>query len=165
MTPKLSDFEGQSNISIKKEIVGGQEFTIVSYIFNDSELWKNPVNLEARGITFDSDGNIDRNISGLVKVYCYNGGSNDPVVPDQYTNVSLQPAYNIVPGWDNTYTMDDLVFAVVQVTYNRDKGITSLPSLSFNIANSMTQPGDCLQDYMTNTRYGAGINLAEIYSE
>lgn len=58
MTPKLSDFEGQDNIAIKKEIVGGQEFAIVSYIFNDPELWKNPVNYEARGITFDSDGNI-----------------------------------------------------------------------------------------------------------
>lgn len=58
MTPKLSDFEGQDNIAIKKEIVGGQEFTIVSYIFNDPELWKNPVNYEARGITFDADGNI-----------------------------------------------------------------------------------------------------------
>ena len=58
MIPKLSHFEGQSNISIKKEIVGGQEFAIVSYIFNDSELWKNPVNLEARGITFDANGNI-----------------------------------------------------------------------------------------------------------
>ena len=58
MTPKLSDFEGQSNISIKKEIVAEQEFTIVSYIFNDSELWKNPVNLEARGITFDANGDI-----------------------------------------------------------------------------------------------------------
>jgi hypothetical protein len=29
----------------------------------------------------------------------------------------------------------------------------------------MTQPGDCLLDYMTNTRYGAGIAAQEIRSE
>jgi hypothetical protein len=28
----------------------------------------------------------------------------------------------------------------------------------------MTLPGDCLNDYMRNTRYGAGIPDAEIYS-
>jgi hypothetical protein len=27
----------------------------------------------------------------------------------------------------------------------------------------MSQPGDVLFDYMTNTRYGAGINEQEIY--
>lgn len=58
MIPKLSDFQYKDNIAIKEEIVGGKPFYIVSYIFNDPELWKDPINLEARGITFDADGNI-----------------------------------------------------------------------------------------------------------
>jgi hypothetical protein len=36
--------------------------------------------------------------------------------------------------------------------------------MRFKIQNSMTLPGDCIYDYMTNTRYGAGIDPAEINS-
>lgn len=58
MTPKLCDFENKENINIKEEIVDGKKFYIVSYFFLDSELWKDPINVEARGITFDEEGNI-----------------------------------------------------------------------------------------------------------
>lgn len=58
MTPTLDDFRNKDGIQIKEEIVNGEQFFIVSYIYNDSELWKDPVNLEARGITFDANGNI-----------------------------------------------------------------------------------------------------------
>jgi hypothetical protein len=61
--------------------------------------------------------------------------------------------------------MSDLVFAVVQITYSRENGITALPNMRFHLRNSMTLPGDCMLDYMTNTRYGAGIPAEEIYSE
>lgn len=115
--------------------------------------------------TTDADGNVDNNINGLVHVYCFNGSSLYPVVPVGYENNALSAAYGLVPNWDNTYMMNDLIFAVVKVSYNRDKGITDLPSISFNLRNSMTLPGDCIQDYMTNARYGAGIDLGEIYSE
>jgi hypothetical protein len=59
--------------------------------------------------------------------------------------------------------MGDLVFAVVEVNFNRDKNITQAPqSMKFHISNTMNQPGDCLYDYMTNTRYGAGIDAGAI---
>jgi hypothetical protein len=65
-------------------------------------------------------------------------------------------------NWDSTYKMQDLVFAVAVVRYNASKGIRGLGTLKFKLKNSMTQPGDCLYDYMTNTRYGAGIKPEEI---
>jgi hypothetical protein len=60
--------------------------------------------------------------------------------------------------------MDNLVFAVVSVEYNKERNVTSLGELEFKITNSMTLPGDVLNDYMKNTRYGAGLTDAEIYS-
>lgn len=110
------------------------------------------------------DGQVDNNPLGLIKVYCYAGGSSSfGTITGYAANTVL--AYNVVPGWDNTYTMNDLIFAVVQVTYNKDKGVTGLPNMSFSVKNSMTLPGDCLNDYMINERYGAGIGSEEIYSE
>ena len=58
--------------------------------------------------------------------------------------------------------MNDTLFAIVKVTYSRDKGVTGMPNMMFTITNSMKLPGDVLYDYMTNTRYGAGIDSANI---
>lgn len=58
--------------------------------------------------------------------------------------------------------MDDLVFAIVKITYSKDKGMNRLPNMQFTITNSMKLPGDCLYDYMTSTRYGAAIPAADI---
>jgi hypothetical protein len=113
----------------------------------------------------DRNGNRDYSIDGLVRVWCYNGSSTQGVVPDGYTNASVPAAYTVVPNWTSSMTMNDLVFAVVQVNYNKDKGVTQLPNMRFHVINSMTLPGDCLLDYMTNTRYGAGIPLTEIFDE
>jgi len=113
--------------------------------------------------TVDRNGNFDRSIEGLVKVYCYAGGSDTPSIPTGYTNASYPPATDVMPEWDAaTHTMEDLIFAVVEVNYNREKGITQLAKMNFEIENSMKLPGDVLNDYMTNSRYGAGITASDL---
>lgn len=115
--------------------------------------------------TVDRDGNIDYNPQGLARIYCYAGSSVEPVYPDGYSGPLLPPAYSLISGWTYEHTMDDLIFAVVSIDYNRDKGMTGIPNIEFNVANSLTLPGDVLADYMSNTRYGAGIPLTDIYSQ
>lgn len=136
------------------------------FTFEDIYYNGNRVIFKTDGITAsystDANGNIDRSIDGLVQIYCYANGSETPVVPDNYTNGSLSNAYALMPGWTSAHDMSGLVFALIKVTYNKDKGVTGMPNMSFDIRNSMTMPGDCLFDYMTSTRYGAGIDSAEI---
>lgn len=139
------------------------EFTFEDVYFNNNRVVFNSDGITANYMV-DGDGNIDRSISGLIQVYCYANGSSNPVVPDNYTNGSLSPAYSLMPGWTSNHTMSELVFALVKVSYSKEKNITGMPNLTFSIKNSMTMPGDCLFDYMTNTRYGAGISPLEIKS-
>lgn len=115
----------------------------------------------------DRDGNIDASLKDQVTIRVYAGGSAaaNYVTPDNYGPFAGPNAWEVVPNWTTDHTMDDLVFAVVSVTYNREKGVNGLGNLVFHIRNSMEQPGDCIYDYMTNTRYGAGIPPEEIYSE
>ena len=141
-----------------------------TYIF-ENIYWDNKrIIFVSDGITAsyvaDSSGNIDRNIDGLVKVWCYAGGSelNYNQAPAGYT-VTPSTAYANVPNWDATHSMNDLIFLVVQVTYSRDKGVTGLPNITVTLDNSLTQPGDVLYDYLTNTRYGAGIPVGDIYAQ
>jgi hypothetical protein len=136
--------------------------------FEDVYINGNRVIFRGDGITtsymLDADGNIDRSIDGLIKVYCYNNGSGSPTILDNYPAGTTTAAYNIMPGWTTNHNMNSLVFAIVEVTYNRSKNITSIPTFSFKIKNNMAIPGDCLYDYMINTRYGAGIDPTEIKS-
>jgi hypothetical protein len=128
--------------------------------------WNNSrIVFDSDGITasymVDRNGKIDRSIDGLVKVYCYNNGSESGVVPDNYTG-TVPHAYNVMPYWDSADTADELVFIVVEVNYSKEKNISGLGNVLVDLENSMTLPGDCLYDYMTNTRYGASIASEDI---
>lgn len=137
-----------------------------TFQFNDVYINDNRVIFKADGITadymIDREGNQDISVRDLVQVYCYAGNSNTPVVPEYYTNNSLPMAYAVMPGWTSAYTMTDTVFAIVKLTYSKDKGVNRLPTMKFTITNSMSLPGDCMYDYMTSTRYGCAIAVADI---
>lgn len=138
------------------------EFTFEDIYYNDQRVVFKEDGFTVN-YTVDRDSNVDYSLQDLVKVYCYAGSSSNPVVPEGYSNSSLDNASEIMPDWTTNHTMSDLIFAIVEVNYNRDKGVTQAPSnMKFHISNTLTQPGDCLYDYMTNTRYGAGLATTEI---
>ena len=109
----------------------------------------------------DTFGNADTSINGLIKVYCYNNGSENQVFPTGYSGSKL-PAYNLFPGWGTGHSYWNMVFAIVKVTHNQENEVTTLPEFTFECKNTMTEPGDVLYDYLTSTRYGAGIPEEEI---
>jgi len=112
--------------------------------------------------TVDKSGVIDRNISGQVKVYFYAGGRTAGQVPSGYTG-TVPNAEALFPNWTSgTHAMSNLVFALVRVDYNREKNITGLGEMLFNVSNTLFQPGDVLYDYLTNTTYGAGISSSDL---
>jgi hypothetical protein len=140
------------------------------FAFKDIYWGQQRINFKDDGITAshttDSNGTVDRSLDGLVKIYCYAGDSTKQVIPNPYVNNTLVNAYDVMPTWtSSTHMMNELVFAIVRVDYNKEKNVTGLGQMLFNIDNSMKLPGDVLNDYMTNTRYGAGIPSTEVYSQ
>jgi len=136
--------------------------TFIDEVYFDSQR----VTFKADGITVDyvtnSDGTVDTSARDLVKIYLYKNGSNAPVLPTGITATLPGAAYTLFPGWDSTWTMTNLTFALVKVDYNRDKGITGIPTLKFKVSNTLYKPGDALYDYMTNTVSGAGLPASQI---
>lgn len=139
------------------------ETTYIDAYYNDQRII-----FQSDGITaaesVDRDGNRDKSINGLVEVYFYDGNSDSGKLQEIYSG-TVPPAYDVVPNWTSNHRMSELIFAVVRVKYDRDKGVTRLPRMRFHIENSMTLAGDCLLDYMTNERYGAGIQIEDIFDE
>jgi len=139
-----------------------------AYTF-DRVYWNNQrIVFQSDGITadytVDSTGVVDRSISGLVKVYLYAGNSTSTSqqAPSGST-ITAANAYDIFPNWTSTtHAMDNLIFAVVRVDYNREKGVTGIGDMLYQVTSSMTQPGDVFRDYITSTRYGAGVDSAAV---
>lgn len=137
-----------------------------SYNFKNVYVNNQRIVFKSDGITVDyavdRQGVIDRSGEGLIKVYLYAGGPGAGVIPDGYSG-TVPNATSIFPNWSSgTHELEDLVFAVIRIDYNRDRGITSLGDWLFDVDNSMKQPGDVLFDYLTNDTYGAGISANDI---
>jgi hypothetical protein len=139
-----------------------------SVITVDKVYWdQNEVRFQADGITARSvvseEGVANDNINGLVKIYLYNAGSGSQTYPLGYSGTST-PAFSVFPNWTSNHTMSDLVFALIRVDYNANRGFTGIGNIEFRVNNTMTQAGDVLNDYLRNPRYGAGIADEEIKS-
>jgi len=108
--------------------------------------------------------------TSLVEIRVYAGGTAAPnqIYPSYSGNkisaIDFWPNPNTTIGWDPTYNMSGLVYAIVKVTFNAEKGFTSLPTMTFKLANNVSNPADVWYDYMTSKRYGAGIDSIYIDS-
>jgi hypothetical protein len=137
-----------------------------SYTFNAVYWNDQKLNFDTDGFTVISsdlpDGTTSTTFANLIKVYVFAGGSgsvfNEPIAGGANPGVN---AYDLV-GESFDYAMTDLVFAVIQLTYDSAKGVTGLPTMTFDVTNSLSNPGEVWVDYLTSTRYGAGIILGNI---
>lgn len=134
-----------------------------------SEIYYNDglVTFQSDGITVasitDRAGTVNTDYAGLIKIKCYSG-STTAVAPSGYVLSAANYAYDAMPSWiAGQQTMSDLVYVIVELTYSKEKNVTSLGQMQFKLQNSMTMPGDCLYDMLTNTRYGAGIDPSQVF--
>jgi len=157
-TGNLLSTGGASSIIIdniyldNKVITFASNGTTVSYVTDDT------------GVVDTNPGITPENPNGLISINLYQGNSSSPMLPCQpgtstpITGTVPPAAYSVMPGWNNTYMCENTIFAVVKLNYDPNKGQHSIPNLKFHVVNSMSLPGDCLYDYMTNDLYGASID-------
>lgn len=109
----------------------------------------------------ESTGESETNVEGKIKIYLYSNGSNAPTNSDQ-TAIQIMSNSALTYKWDATKLMTNCAFAIVVLTYSVTANIRSLSQTRFQVKNSRHKPGDCLLDFLTNTRYGAAIPLAQV---
>lgn len=109
----------------------------------------------------DESTNVTQDITGYMNIYFYNNGSQSPTNSSQYAYDVLS-ATNLIYKWNNTKMMSSTAFAIIHVKYNQNLNLTGLQQTRFQVTNARSAPGDCFLDYLTSTRYGAAIPLAQI---
>jgi len=134
-------------------------YTVGGIYWNDQKL-----NFATDGYTVESsvlsDGTTSTSFNGLIRTWVWAGGSSSTY--QVFGPSTPVPAYSIIPDTTSSYAMTNLIFAVMQLDYNSDKGVTALPAMTFELTNSLKNPGEVWVDYMTSTRYGAGFGRSEV---
>ena len=111
----------------------------------------------------DSSGQTDTKVDGKIHFYLYRDGSANPLNSSLTAWEVLQDAGIAEANrWDTTKKMSKLVFAIVKLSYDQDAGITGLADISAVVSNTLTKPGAVIKDYLMNTRYGAGLDIARV---
>jgi len=136
--------------------------------FSCSEIFMNDTKLIFSGNTVvshvDPNQSTDTTYNGKIRMNIYQGGStgSDVIFPTSGTG-NATAATSIVPHWTaGQQTANAMVFAVMQIDYDAENGLVGLPQMTFKMKNTLSNPGDVLYDYLTSSRYGAGLSNDQI---
>ena len=107
--------------------------------------------------TTDEDGTTSTDYANNVQVYVYDGDGDSA----NALRGSVD-AYTLVDHWTTTEKNSGTIFAIVKVTFDPEAQLTGLGTITVEMTNSLDNPADVLQDYLTNSVYGCNIPLADI---
>lgn len=137
------------------------EYTFGDIYWGGKKVIFDPTGYVVASLYDPSTGITDTSIAGKIKIYLYSNGSNKPY--NQILNAqTVLSASNLTYKWDAFKQMTNCAFAIVELTYSQTANIRGLEQTSFQISNPRTIPGDCIYDYLVNTRYGAAIPVGQI---
>lgn len=142
-------------------------FSVGDIYWNDQLLIFDTDNSERHIVRSSVDQNgkgaSNTNYDGLIRVRVYSGGVEPEyqIFPTQASGNTVN-ARTLLGETDTNYLLRGTVFAVLQVDYNSEKGTTGLGQVTFQLSNTLTNPGLVWYDYMTSSRYGANIPAAQI---
>jgi hypothetical protein len=114
----------------------------------------------------DGDGNVDTKISGNLYISLYTSTNAGTITSVNGTAPNVFMGGSDVPvalRWPSSgRQMNGLAFAIVKLNYSADAGTTGLQPITFYCKHypkggTVAKPGDVWYDYMTDTRYGAGM--------
>ena len=116
---------------------------------------------EVDALLDESTGESETNVAGKIQMYFYSNGSSSPTNSSS-TAFSIMQNPDLVYQWDSTKLMTNCAFVIMVLTYSVTANIRGLAQTKFQVMNSRHKPGECISDYLINTKYGAAIPLTQI---
>jgi hypothetical protein len=109
----------------------------------------------------ESTGVVDTTVNGKIEFYLYRNGSNAPT-NSPFTAIQVMQSAGLIYTWDGNKQMTNCAFAILHLSYSQSANIRGLEGTKFEMTNSRTNTGDCIQDYLINTRYGCAIPSSQV---
>jgi hypothetical protein len=137
-------------------------FTFGDVYYGGKKVLFDPVfKYKVTGLLDESTGVTDTAVAGKIEIYLYRNGSNQPA-NSSLSAITVMSNADLIYKWDASKLMSNSVFAIVHLTYNADAGIRGIEQTRYQVKNSRFATGDCISDYLLNTRYGAALPASQI---
>jgi hypothetical protein len=136
------------------EYLEGATYTVNNIFWGDTRLNFSGANVISQ---FDPNATTTTDWKNKIRMRLYAGStaSANQVFPTS----GAVDATTMMRHWTNTtaYSMEDLVFLMVEVDYDAENGLTGLGALSVDMSVNIDNPGEVLQRYLNNPVWGAGL--------
>lgn len=109
----------------------------------------------------DESTGLTQDVAGYMDIYLYSNGSYTPTNSSSNA-ISVMSSSGLVYTWDSSKLMSNCAFAIVHIKYSQSRNLVSLNATRFQVNNPRNSAGDCITDYLTSTRYGAAIDIANV---
>jgi hypothetical protein len=125
-------------------------FSIGDIYWNDQQLIFDTDAGEAHivrsSVDQNGEGEANTNYDGLIRMRVYSGNVNaaSQIFPPQATGNTVSAVTTLDEGdvkCPAGYALNGLVFAVIQIDYNSEKGVTGLGQVTFQVSNTLSNPG------------------------
>ena len=157
----ISEYSANDTWSINKIYRGDGEL-VFNYSGSQNCIVSSIIDPNATATTnvgIDS-GSKSKYPQGRFRVRVYAGGSeaSNQIFPTTNKVAAYGTGLCQFANWTASNTMDDLVFAIVEMDYDPENDFVGLGAITFDINNALNEPSNVLLDYIRNERYGAGIS-------
>ena len=158
-----AEIKNQNNTMVYVMVIGEKTDT-GSYSINNIYRGDAKLNFTNHTVTSITDPNATSStrVNGKMRCRVYAGNAQSSVnqiFPTTGVKVAAQTLCSTITTLTN---YEDLVYAVFEIDYDPENGLTGLNTITFDITNSLNQPANVIQDYLLNDRYGAGLSSDDI---
>ena len=156
--------KNQNNTMIYVYVIGEKtdtgSYTVNNIYRGDGKLNFGVGSSSVTSIT-DPNATSSNNVNGKMRCRVYAGNAQSSV--NQIFPVTGKvAAQTLLPTITAATNYEDLVYAVFEVDYDTENGLTGLGQITYDITNSLTEPSAVLKDYCLNGRYGAKLTTADL---
>jgi hypothetical protein len=158
-----AEIKNQNNTMVYVFVIG-EKTTTGNYSINHIYRGDSKLNFTGASVNSITDPNATSttNIAGKIRCRVYAGNAQDSanqIFPTGGVKVAAQTLSTKI---DATTSYEDLVYAIVEIDFDRENGLTDSGSITFDITNDLQEPSAVLLDYCTNSRYGAGLSASDL---
>ena len=154
--------KNRNNTMVYAYVIGEKTDT-GSYTVNNIYRGDAKLNFTGASVSSITDPNAtsSNNVNGKMRcrVYAGNAQSSANQIFPVTGKVAAQTLLSTI---DSSTNYEDLVYAIFEVDYDAENGLTGLGQITYDITNSLTNPANVLLDYCQNDRYGAGLSSSEL---
>ena len=156
------NIKNQNNTMVYCMVIGEKTDSgtyTVNQIFRDDA----KLNFSGANVISVTDPNSTNTVQIANKIRCRVYAGNAQNLNNQIFPASGKvAAQTLMTTIDATTNYEDLVYAIFEMDYDAENGLTHLGAITYDITNSLSEPSNVLLDYCRNSRYGAGLSNAEL---